>query len=1819
MTSRRRYLLASMIFASTAAQSQILLEPPIGEAVERHLSGDEPIMEWVHDPVLFGTERGDVIETREVESEELETIKLANLVAPIRFDSGVANIPNSTVVELRSILARMQDRRNVRLHLVGHADNQRLSPALAAVFGDNEGLSRERAGEAAELLQTTLVLPPDSVSYAWAGDTLPVASNETVAGRAQNRRVEVEVWYDEVREAVALEDFLVEQEINRLKVCRMETVCKLTYIEGHAHRARVQNLIAPLHYAAEAVETSDSFIERVSHAFDNLSDKQNVVVKFVGFTDTVPLTGRDERIYGDHLGLSRARARRVALAVQEALGLATAEIDSDGRGSERPLGSNDTEQGRRLNRRVEVEFWYDDPLQELPDEPQVCPAESGAELVTRVYEPAWGEIEPLAFEQGQPVLPPGLTADLRRALNEVAGKTRPRLRFLGYTGNERLDRRTAMVYGDDIGLSAARARRSMELVAQDMALTDEQIEFEGHGYVHSNDVVNAGFTQGETSHVVVQVVYDELAVLDDYEGVDIAPLSRELAPENPFALNMMRITVDGEPIDDPNRSSADIQRCTDVALQQASIQFGFDNLRADPRLSVSASPVTLALDESFYPKLTNAETDIEAVEQVIGRTIRGLGAEAIPAGADAEAEVHGSIGAEAKIGSMTTVGALAANAVVSGKATDDAEVSADGSDPVLAVQAELIDLESAGSNDSVEPLEGPVVTFRMYNNYAHFIDGSEIRIFETGQSLRAVPLDVVAVDADGLAMWQPEEERFRAPLRELKYVLRAYGHDGTFDETAPQPLWLTYELEDEAAASAEDQEASDVLEEAESSQDEDVSAVSGGTGMMSAEELLAGYGENELARRNITLSSGTVTVRGSGLAADSTVLVAGQATPVDPQGNFVTETILPTGQHTVEVAVLDPEGNGELFLRDLELKRNDWFYVGMADLTLSADSTNGPIDLLQGQNSEFAFDDSSTGRLAFYVNGKFGDQWRLAASADTQEERLEDLFSNFMNKSPESLFRRIDPDYHYPTFGDDSTVEEAAPTMGNFYVKLSQRENYGLWGNFNVGYMNNELAQVDRGLYGGNFHYESDATTSFGEHRLALDAFTAEPGTVPSREEFRGTGGSLYFLRRQDILPGSERVRVEIRDKASGIVTGVLNLRAALDYDIDYLQGRVLLSEPLASTANDGLLVRSNAIGGDEAHLVVRYEYTPGFEDVDSLSVGGQVHYWFGDHVKLGLTSNTNDENSTDASLNAVDLTVRMSEQSWVKLQTGRTEGLLASTVRSDDGGFGFYGHDDLSFADASADASRVDVSVGFGDFFERARGRVAVYGQELEAGYASPGLATLTDTRNYGATFTMPVTDELSVTLKSDTLIQDQGIETEAHEINVGYQLNEQWDVNVGVRQDGRIDNSPVVPLTQHEGERTDTVMQVGYDSLGRWSAYSFAQSTASVTGNREDNGRIGFGGAYQVTERLGLDLEISNGDLGAGGRIGTNYIHSDRTSLYLNYALENERTDNGLRASRGSEGNLVAGVKTRLSDTTSVYAEERYQHNDYMTGLTHATGVNLAPTEKLNIGASTDIGILQDVVTGAETKRTAAGFQVGFGFDDIQFSSGIEMRQDESEQPDLAFTTRDTWLFRNSFKFQVNPSARFLGKLNHSESESSQGQFYDGGFTEAVVGFGYRPVNNDRLNALAKYTYFYNVPSAGQITLQNTAAEFIQKTEIASFDITYDIKPGWSIGGKYAYRRSQVSLDRVDPQFFANNAQLYIVRADWEFRPGWEALVEARILDMTDIGEQRSGGLIVVSRYLGRNLKLGVGFNFTDFSDDLTDLSFDHQGAFVSVTGAL
>ena len=218
----RLFVLFVAVLGASLARAQATSEAPIGEATEHQLSTDDPLKLWATDPNALDTLRGDRLEQRAVTGQEAKTLKLKSVVPPIRFESGVADIPPSTIEKLRNVLEGMRDLENVRLHLVGHADSQPLSGRLMGIYGDNEGLSRERAGEVAEFIQKALELPPEAISFEWVGDSQPVASNDTAAGRALNRRVEVEVWYDRSEAKSELQDIVVPGEIKQVKVCRME-------------------------------------------------------------------------------------------------------------------------------------------------------------------------------------------------------------------------------------------------------------------------------------------------------------------------------------------------------------------------------------------------------------------------------------------------------------------------------------------------------------------------------------------------------------------------------------------------------------------------------------------------------------------------------------------------------------------------------------------------------------------------------------------------------------------------------------------------------------------------------------------------------------------------------------------------------------------------------------------------------------------------------------------------------------------------------------------------------------------------------------------------------------------------------------------------------------------------------------------------------------------------------------------------------------------------------------------------------------------------------------------------------------------------------------------------------------------------------------------------------------------------------------------------------------------------------------------------------------------------------------------------------------
>lgn len=50
---------------------------------------------------------------------------------------------------------------------------------------------------------------------------------------------------------------------------------------------------------------------------------------------------------------------------------------------------------------------------------------------------------------------------------------------------------------------------------------------------------------------------------------------------------------------------------------------------------------------------------------------------------------------------------------------------------------------------------------------------------------------------------------------------------------------------------------------------------------------------------------------------------------------------------------------------------------------------------------------------------------------------------------------------------------------------------------------------------------------------------------------------------------------------------------------------------------------------------------------------------------------------------------------------------------------------------------------------------------------------------------------------------------------------------------------------------------------------------------------------------------------------------------------------------------------------------------------------------------------------------------------------------------------------------------------------------------------------------------------------------------------------------------------------------------------------------------GGAKQGFLVGVDRDLSKNFRIGAGYNFTEFSDDLTDFDYDHKGWFLNLSG--
>jgi len=103
----------------------------------------------------------------------------------VQFDSGSARLKSSSFEELDNLANTLVDQKGARLSINGHTDN--VGDATA-----NRELSQKRAEAVKNYLVENGVDADRLIAQGFGAD-MPVASNDTSEGRAQNRRTEVEI------------------------------------------------------------------------------------------------------------------------------------------------------------------------------------------------------------------------------------------------------------------------------------------------------------------------------------------------------------------------------------------------------------------------------------------------------------------------------------------------------------------------------------------------------------------------------------------------------------------------------------------------------------------------------------------------------------------------------------------------------------------------------------------------------------------------------------------------------------------------------------------------------------------------------------------------------------------------------------------------------------------------------------------------------------------------------------------------------------------------------------------------------------------------------------------------------------------------------------------------------------------------------------------------------------------------------------------------------------------------------------------------------------------------------------------------------------------------------------------------------------------------------------------------------------------------------------------------------------------------------------------------------------------------------------------
>ena len=131
------------------------------------------------------------IENQEIKLEEIEGKLKVTLVDKILFDTGKVEIAKRGKEVLLQLADTLRENKDQNIVVEGHTDDVPIGLGLIEKYPTNWELSAVRAVGVVRFLQEKGWLEPERLTASGYSYYKPVASNDTAAGRRQNRRIEI--------------------------------------------------------------------------------------------------------------------------------------------------------------------------------------------------------------------------------------------------------------------------------------------------------------------------------------------------------------------------------------------------------------------------------------------------------------------------------------------------------------------------------------------------------------------------------------------------------------------------------------------------------------------------------------------------------------------------------------------------------------------------------------------------------------------------------------------------------------------------------------------------------------------------------------------------------------------------------------------------------------------------------------------------------------------------------------------------------------------------------------------------------------------------------------------------------------------------------------------------------------------------------------------------------------------------------------------------------------------------------------------------------------------------------------------------------------------------------------------------------------------------------------------------------------------------------------------------------------------------------------------------------------------------------------------